>query len=48
MPLRPLTLAALLLALALPASAGTKLDLSPYLSPPRMPASGSLGGVPFP
>ena len=36
MTLRPLSLATALLLLALPASAGTKLDLSPYLAPPRM------------
>jgi hypothetical protein len=36
MPLRLLLLATALCALASPASAGTKLDLSPYLAPPRM------------
>jgi hypothetical protein len=37
MRLRRLLLATALLALALPASAGTKLDLSPYLGVVRMP-----------
>ena len=37
MTLRRLPLAAALLLFALPATAGTKLDLSPYLSPARAP-----------
>ena len=36
--------ATLLLAFALPTSAGTKLDLSPYLAPPRMPGDFKVYG----